>query len=337
MNLLSTLYGIDRVNPTRRMTRVMPAIMGLLIIVSAASAQRQGESARISTQTLDPNQIGLVKTAIGISTRVSFPEPVKDVICGDLYDPNSGTGGFVIQRLGKDVFIKPVIKTGVSNMFVTAGDEGEHMYNFSLEVCPIEKAHLVVNVRYAGNDFTLAKNPPKSKAQPVSLPVLPPIDRSADAMSSPPSNEIPDRLPVFEVNQPVPKPEEVRARPLTEEEPRRAALARARIQSQPIKTVDASYPELAREVSATGTVDVEIIVDEKGRVISAKALRGHMLLRQAAVTAARQWRFNPTEIDGVPVQALGVIQFDFKRSAGGGYESIAGPALGNFGRKDRRR
>ncbi len=101
--------------------------------------------------TLGPDQIGVVKTAVGITTRISFPEPVQEAICGDLYDPATGKGSFVIQlsgspeRRGNDVFLKPVTTKGMSNMFVKTGD-GKRTYNFDLKIVDAAQAHRVVNV-----------------------------------------------------------------------------------------------------------------------------------------------------------------------------------------------
>ena len=60
-----------------------------------------------------------------------------------------------------------------------------------------------------------------------------------------------------------------------------------------------------------GTVAVEIIVDESGKVISAKAMCGHPLLQQAAVEAAYQARFTPTLLEGKPVKVQGYITYNF--------------------------
>ncbi|HVG20871.1 MAG TPA: hypothetical protein VNI02_17620 [Blastocatellia bacterium] len=117
-----------------------------MAISPAAYAQ-----APIATIALGPDQIGVVKTAVGITTRITFPEPVQEIICGDLYDAASGKGTFVVQRSGSDqkpgndVFIKPVASKGLSNMFVKAGD-GRHTYNFDLKIVSVDQAHRVVNV-----------------------------------------------------------------------------------------------------------------------------------------------------------------------------------------------
>ena len=71
------------------------------------------------------------------------------------------------------------------------------------------------------------------------------------------------------------------------------------------------YPPAARAVRATGSVSVQITVDEKGEVISATAVSGHPLLRSAAVQAARQARFEPTKLSGQPVKVNGVLTYNF--------------------------
>ena len=60
-----------------------------------------------------------------------------------------------------------------------------------------------------------------------------------------------------------------------------------------------------------GPVQVEITVSESGKVIEAKAVSGHELLRDAAVEAAKQWEFKPTEVSGEPVKMQGILTFSF--------------------------
>ncbi|MFL6335236.1 MAG: energy transducer TonB [Pyrinomonadaceae bacterium] len=72
-----------------------------------------------------------------------------------------------------------------------------------------------------------------------------------------------------------------------------------------------TYPPIAKAARAAGTVTVQIVVDESGRVISASAVSGHPLLQQAAVAAARQARFSPTLLSGQPVKVSGVITYNF--------------------------
>ena len=80
---------------------------------------------------------------------------------------------------------------------------------------------------------------------------------------------------------------------------------------QATKKVMPHYPPEAKNVRAQGTVQVEITVSESGKVIEAKAVSGHELLRDAAVEAAKQWEFKPTEVSGEPVKTQGILIFSF--------------------------
>jgi len=71
------------------------------------------------------------------------------------------------------------------------------------------------------------------------------------------------------------------------------------------------YPAIARAAHASGSVTVEITVDETGNVVAAHAVSGHPLLQAAAVTAARQASFKPTRLDGEPVKIKGVLVYNF--------------------------
>ncbi len=77
------------------------------------------------------------------------------------------------------------------------------------------------------------------------------------------------------------------------------------------KKVMPRYPPEARKASAQGPVQVEITVSESGKVIEAKAINGHELLRDAALEAAKQWEFKPAEVSGEPVKIQGILVFNF--------------------------
>ncbi len=71
------------------------------------------------------------------------------------------------------------------------------------------------------------------------------------------------------------------------------------------------YPAIAKAAHAAGTVTVQVLIDESGKVVSAKAVNGHPLLQQAAVQAAYGARFTPTQLSGQPVKVTGVITYNF--------------------------
>jgi len=74
-----------------------------------------------------------------------------------------------------------------------------------------------------------------------------------------------------------------------------------------------SYPAVARAANASGSVTVQITIDEDGNVVSANAVNGHPLLRAAAVTAAREAKFSATKLNGQAVKVTGVLQYTFSQ------------------------
>ncbi len=70
--------------------------------------------------------------------------------------------------------------------------------------------------------------------------------------------------------------------------------------------------EEAKRVKATGRVNVRVIVDEEGKVVSAIALNNVAALRDAAQTAARQALFKPLVMDGITVRFTGILTYDFR-------------------------
>jgi protein TonB len=71
------------------------------------------------------------------------------------------------------------------------------------------------------------------------------------------------------------------------------------------------YPSVAKNARASGVVEVEVVIDINGKVISAKAMSGPVLLRQSAELAAKLARFNPTLLSGQPMKVTGVITYNF--------------------------
>jgi protein TonB len=72
------------------------------------------------------------------------------------------------------------------------------------------------------------------------------------------------------------------------------------------------YPAHARSLNAGGSVVVQIVVSEDGKVIEAKAVSGHPALRKPAAEAARKWVFTPTTLNGLPVRVESVLTFVFQ-------------------------
>src|SRR5207245_6026 len=71
------------------------------------------------------------------------------------------------------------------------------------------------------------------------------------------------------------------------------------------------YPAMAKQTGTQGSVSVQILVDEQGKVVSAQAVSGNPMLTAAAKEAAMRARFTPTILNGVPVKIQGVITYNF--------------------------
>jgi TonB family protein len=77
-----------------------------------------------------------------------------------------------------------------------------------------------------------------------------------------------------------------------------------------IKTkVSPVYPELARRMSISGVVKVQVVVAPNGFVKNAKVVGGHPVLANAAVDAVKKWRFEPAS-----EETTGVVEFKFDPS-----------------------
>lgn len=74
-----------------------------------------------------------------------------------------------------------------------------------------------------------------------------------------------------------------------------------------------NYSAAAIALKAQGKVDVQVTIDENGRVVLAKAINGHPMLRAAAEEAAMRAKFTTTYLSGVPVKVTGVIAYNFLR------------------------
>jgi TonB family protein len=66
------------------------------------------------------------------------------------------------------------------------------------------------------------------------------------------------------------------------------------------------YPELAKRMSLSGVVRIEVTVTSKGDVKNTKLVGGHPLLAGAALDAVKKWRF-----EAGPEESVGIVEFHF--------------------------
>jgi len=69
-----------------------------------------------------------------------------------------------------------------------------------------------------------------------------------------------------------------------------------------VNKVTPLYPPLARQTRISGTVRLHAIIGKNGGVEQLQVVSGHPLLVQSALDAVRQWRYQPTLLNGDPVE-----------------------------------
>jgi TonB family protein len=86
-------------------------------------------------------------------------------------------------------------------------------------------------------------------------------------------------------------------------------------QPRPLVQVDPEVPAAARQAGIQGVVILEVAIDAEGRVTDAKVLRSIPMLDQAALDAVRQWRYEPTLLNGKPVPVVITVAMPFPPKA----------------------
>jgi periplasmic protein TonB len=79
-----------------------------------------------------------------------------------------------------------------------------------------------------------------------------------------------------------------------------------------VRQVTPVYPPLARQTHTSGVVRLEAVISRSGSIESLQVMSGHPLLTQAALDAVRQWVYQPTLLNGQPVEVVTQIEVNFK-------------------------
>jgi periplasmic protein TonB len=78
-----------------------------------------------------------------------------------------------------------------------------------------------------------------------------------------------------------------------------------------LNQVEPVYPQLAKDARVQGVVILEIVVGVDGAVSDARVLRSIPLLDEAALECVRQWRYEPTLLNGAPVPIVMTATVNF--------------------------
>ncbi|MGQ0763720.1 MAG: TonB family protein [Acidobacteriota bacterium] len=158
------------------------------------------------------------------------------------------------------------------------------------------------------------KPPDIVSANPHSIPPAPPGAVEAPYVSDPPA--APSSSPCETCtgnNTPTTPVAENRTPPPVVDPPKPTTLrvSEGVMRGNAIALPAPAYPILAKQARIQGPVNVQILIDETGKVVSAQAVKGNAMLTTAAVEAARRARFTPTKLGKEPVKVQGVITYNF--------------------------
>src|SRR5690349_6317988 len=107
---------------------------------------------------------------------------------------------------------------------------------------------------------------------------------------------------------PPPKKEEKAATP------RRIGIGGAVQQSKLVRQPHPNYPPLAKQARISGTVKLEAVIAKDGTIKNLSVISGHPLLVPAALEAVKQWVYQPTLLNGEPVEVQTTIDVNFTLS-----------------------
>ncbi len=113
-------------------------------------------------------------------------------------------------------------------------------------------------------------------------------------------------------------PKSAPAPPASAATPSRIHVSRGVEAARLIRMVKPIYPQIALQARIEGTVVLEAVVGTDGSVESLRYVSGPPLLVQAAIDAVRQWRYQPTLLNGKPVSVETTITVIFTLNGSGG-------------------
>jgi TonB family protein len=73
-----------------------------------------------------------------------------------------------------------------------------------------------------------------------------------------------------------------------------------------------AYPLVARQLRLAGDLQVDITIDQEGKVEDAKVVKGNSVFSAAAVDAVKKWAFRPIHVQGKVSKVLTTLTFSFK-------------------------
>jgi protein TonB len=110
---------------------------------------------------------------------------------------------------------------------------------------------------------------------------------------------------------PPPPPPPAEKKPVT---PKRITIGGNVQQAKLVRQPKPNYPPLAKQARISGVVHLAAIISKDGTIQDLKVIGGHPLLIPAALEAVKQWVYQPTLLNGEPVEVSTQIDVNFTLS-----------------------
>lgn len=156
---------------------------------------------------------------------------------------------------------------------------------------------------------------PLDGSAPPSMMSLPPTPAFPSAPEAPPATPsrprppVPQRTPAPRRTPPVAAPAPAPEAPAPTQPLRIGGSIK---EPRKLKNVSPEYPSIAKQARVQGVVILECNIGAQGKVTEVKVLRSIPLLDNAALTAVRQWEYEPTLLNGTPVPVVMTVTVNFK-------------------------
>jgi protein TonB len=244
-------------------------------LVESAKEKQGRRARRLFLATVAVYAVAL--TALGIATVIGFhPALAEDYdVISNLNPPPvpSGPDPSPVQ-------LKPILKSEPNPVFVTPKPNVEILPPDQIKYVHIEPSFSVPGAPGGANTGAWGRAP----GAPDTGEVPPPPPPTPTPVVKPAATPAPDTV---------------------------VRLTSKLTQGRVLRKVEPLYPTIAKQARVQGPVQVQIDISETGAVTNVTLLSGPPLLREAALQAAKQWLFMPTELNGQRVRAIGVITFNF--------------------------
>lgn len=93
--------------------------------------------------------------------------------------------------------------------------------------------------------------------------------------------------------------------------PNRIRVGAAVMEQKLIRKIDPVYPPLATQARISGIVKLNVTISKEGAVANIMVISGHPLLIPAALDAVKQWVYQPTLLNGAPVEVVTEVDVNF--------------------------